>query len=88
MKNDPTICPYCGVKMLKWMPPDSSTWGLQAQYVCFNDECSYFIKGWEWMRTQYQQNVSYRHRYDPVINQSGPLPVWSDKAHRDSIVEE
>ncbi|MCP4569388.1 MAG: hypothetical protein GY841_17575 [FCB group bacterium] len=88
MTDDPTICPKCGQPMNKWLPPEGTTWEQSPQYVCFNDECAYYIKGWEWMREKYQQLASYRHRYDPVTKQSGPLPVWSADAHKDKIVED
>lgn len=74
--------------MPKWQPPIEANWGAHAHYVCFNDECPYYIKGWEWMQKQYDQKVSYRHRYDPVANDSGPLPVWSADAMRDRILED
>jgi hypothetical protein len=36
------------------------------------------------------QNVkaSYRHRLDPQNGATGPLPVWSETALKDSIIEE
>jgi len=88
MNEDKTICPYCGVKMKKWMPPAESTWGNYEQYICFNDECSYYVEGWTWMKEQYQQKVSYRHRYDPQTGETGPIPVWSVDALKDRIVED
>ncbi len=88
MNDDPTICPKCGEKMKKWLPPDGSTWGQSPHYVCFNDECQYYVNGWEWMREEYKQLASYRHHYDPETKQSGPLPVWSQDAHKDRIVKE
>ena len=60
-----TICPYCNKPMSKWIPHMESGWDMEIQYVCFNDECPYYIKGWEWMREQYSQKASYRFRYDP-----------------------
>jgi hypothetical protein len=82
------ICPHCGQKMKKWAPPDDSSWGMHCQYVCFNDECPYYVRGWSWMESQFNQKASYRHRYNPQNDESGPLPVWSPRALRDGIVED
>jgi len=74
--------------MTKWVAPEEMSWGEDVQLVCFNDECSYYERGWEWMRDKYQQKASYRFRYNPNNEEQGPLPVWSPIAFRDCIVEE
>ena len=81
------ICPYCGKKTVKWLAGPESAWGFVAQNVCFNDECPYYVEGWEWMRSQFKQNVSYRYRFNPGNGESGPLPVWSPDALKDGIIE-
>lgn len=86
--KDNAKCPYCNQTMRKWFPPEGSNWGLHFQLVCFNDECSYYIKGWDWMKTQFNQQASYRHRYDPQTGEKGPLPVWSPSALKELIVDE
>jgi hypothetical protein len=86
-KKDPEKCPYCGQKMKKWVASPESSWGPRPQLVCFNDECPYYVKGWEWMKTQFQQNVSYRYRYNPETGESGPLPVFSPDALKSGIIE-
>ncbi len=87
-EQDKTKCPYCGVKMLKWMPPEDSAWDRVYQLVCFNDECPYYVEGWQHMKSTYQQTASYRHRYDPHTGEKGPLPTWSPMAHRGRIIAE
>ncbi len=87
MTEDKTICPHCGVKMLKWRVPDQSTWSAEFFYVCFNDECAYYVKGWKHMYDQQKVGCSYRHRYDPDTGTCGPLPVWSPDALKDRIME-
>lgn len=86
MSEDKTICPHCGVKMDKWRTPDFSTWSAEFFYVCFNDECSYFVRGWEHMEKTLQNRCSYRHRYDPETGQCGPLPVLSQDALKSDII--
>lgn len=89
MKEDEKLlCPHCGERMKKWRTPAFSTWGSEFQYVCFNDECPYFVRGWKWMLEKYNVRSSYRHRYNAETGETGPLPVWSKDALKDDIVQE
>ncbi|MFC2171923.1 ogr/Delta-like zinc finger family protein [Acidobacteriota bacterium] len=87
-KSEPTRCPHCGAKMKKWANPEDSTWGEGFHFVCFNDECSYFVRGWKWMTEKYNVRSSYRHCFNPKTGKKGPLPVWSYDALKGSIIED
>ncbi len=79
-------CPYCLKPMSRWANPQMSTWSGSFQYVCFNDACPYFVRGWTWMEQHFSVNASYRYRLDPETGETGPLPVWSMDALKNNIV--
>ena len=81
-------CPYCGAVMKKWRTPPHSTWTSEFNWVCFNDECPYFVRGWEHMLKTQNVKASYRHMIDPDTGNAGPLPCWSYDAHKDQIIED
>ena len=82
------MCPHCCQPLVRWRNPQVSTWGAEFQYVCFNDQCPYFVRGWSWMQEQYSVAASYRFRLDPATGETGPLPVWSAEALKGGIVTE
>ena len=88
MSEDKTICPHCGQKMKKFATPGDSTWGEGFWYVCFNNDCQYYVRGWDHMLKTQKVKCSYRHRYDPETGACGPMPVYSDDMGRCNIVEE
>jgi len=91
--GNPRVCPYCGEGLKKWTVPHSpfeiqNWYETDFLYICFNDECPYFQRGWQWMWARQKRNVSYRHMYNPVTHRTGPMPVPTSYALRDGIVEE
>lgn len=85
-KKEIPVCPHCGERMKRWKIPENSTWREYFHWVCFNDECPYYVRGWDWMMSQYNKKASYRHRLNPADGSGGPLPVWSPEAHKDFIL--
>ncbi len=84
-------CPYCGEKMKKWAVPDnpfSFTWDNDFMYICFNDECRYYVRGWDHMYKEGNRGVSYRLMYNPEKDYCSPIPVPSSKSLKDGIIQE
>ena len=88
MVDIPNECPHCGSKFKKWQVPVDASWDDEYFLVCFNDDCSYYKKGYEWMMEQYNQRYSYRYAVNPNHGGNFPLPVWSDLATTEMIVED
>lgn len=88
--NDQEIpkCTHCGENMKKWAVPDNSTWSTDFLWVCFEDECPYFVRGWDHMMETQKVKASYRHSINPETGTKGPLPCWSYDAHKDKIVDD
>ena len=74
--------------MQRWANPQITSWNGAYQWVCFNDDCPYFLRGWEWMKSRFNVTASYRHRLEPNTGETGPLPVWSWDALKSSILTE
>ena len=81
-------CPHCGHHLKKWLVPDGASWTEEFLFVCFNDDCSYYLDGWDWMEQEYNQHASYRYMVNPTTGASSMIPVWSDTATREMIVED
>jgi SAM-dependent methyltransferase len=83
-------CPHCGEKMLKWAVPDNPfevTWDNDFMYICFNDACPYYVRGWDFMYREGNRSSSYRLMYNPEKDCCMPIPVPTPKALRESIIE-
>ncbi|MBI4876025.1 MAG: ogr/Delta-like zinc finger family protein [Acidobacteria bacterium] len=83
-----TRCPHCEGQMARWENPPQSTWSGGFQYVCFNDDCPYFVRGWVWMKETVNVDASYRFRLDPETGETGALAVWSKEALKSGILPE
>lgn len=90
MTNDkgPTECPHCGESLKRFALPDGTGFDGPYQLACFNNDCSYYREGWDWMFEKYEVKASYRFRVDPTTGGVTPLAVWSETALVDRIVEE
>lgn len=67
-------CPHCGKELDKYDTPsfhfaDGLGWGTDFLYVCFNDECSLYVKGKKYLWEKYGQAASYRYMVYPDTGQ-------------------
>jgi hypothetical protein len=81
-------CPHCGSVLRSIRLPEELGFAYASHLVCFNNNCSYYREGWAWMQEQYAVNASYRYRVDSSTGTAFPLPVWSETAMTDKIIED
>jgi len=87
------VCPHCGQEMAIWeCPPvsfsDGLGWGTPYLYVCFNDDCPPYLKGWENIMEHYANVASYRCICDPMSGKMDSMPVFSSDGGRGYIIDE
>ena len=88
--KDTLCCPHCGDKLQKWLVPDNPfecTWDNEFMYICFNDECSYYTRGWDFLRRE-GNSGSYRLMYNPEKDVCMPVPVPNATALKEGIMDE
>ncbi len=86
-RDVPTHCPHCGDKLKKFEMPADAGFDSPYQLACFNNDCSYYREGWDWMAEKYEVKTSYRYRVDPTTGGASPLAVWSETAIVDHIID-
>ena len=69
-------CPHCKA-LMEQMDSRHLDWDSPYLWVCYNDECTLFKKGWDHMMQTVGQLVSYRCMIQPQNGQRGLIPAFS-----------
>ncbi|MDD9303906.1 MAG: zinc ribbon domain-containing protein [Desulfobacter sp.] len=82
LKMDKPHCPHCDQEMPLWeVPPfnfsDGLGWGTPYLFICFNDDCPSFRKGWEHLQETMASPASYRCINEPGNDHFDYMPVFS-----------
>ena len=93
MSQKKPACPHCGTEMNIWEVPsincgDGLGWGTPYLYICFNDECSLYVKGWDNIKDNYSHNASYRCMNYPGTEQFELITVFSPVGATGQIVDD
>jgi len=93
MSQEKPICPHCGQKMQLWeVPPitfsDGLGWGEPYLFICFNDDCPLYIRGWDSLMENYAQTASYRCMNYPGTEQFEAMPVFSPMGAKGQVIDD
>ena len=93
VKEKRPVCPHCGQEMVIWeCPPmnfsDGLGWGTPFLFVCFNDDCPLYLRGWESIMEHYANVASYRCICDPMSGKMDCMPVFSRDGGKGGIIDE
>lgn len=69
-------CPHCKMEM-EQMDSRHLDWDSPFLWVCFNNNCLFFKKGWDHMMSNFGQLVSYRFMIHPATGGAGVIPAFS-----------
>ena len=80
-------CPHCQQPLSRWLVPQTPfiEWSSTYQFICFNDECPHYVRGWQTFENQGIPG-SYRFMYDPDSGGCHSVPVLTPTSLRASIV--
>lgn len=86
------ICPHCNTKMSCCHAPpfhvgDGLGWGSEYMFICLNDDCPLFVKGWKYIEENFSHTSSYRYMIIPGEKSGNTMMVGSKDAFKGSIVD-
>jgi len=86
-------CPHCDAEMKLWeVPPinvgDGLGWGAPFLFLCFNDDCPLYKKGWQDMEENYAQRASMRCFNYPGTEQFECMPVFSSFGGQGQVIDD
>lgn len=87
------VCGHCGAQMVRYdLPPvtfaDGLGWATTFLWVCANDECPVFRKGFEHTLGNYGHTTSLRSIVEPDSGRASVIPAFSlDESHFKKFVE-
>ena len=90
-KNIPS-CPHCNTELSCCEAPpihigDGLGWGSEILYICLNDYCSLFLKGWDQIEEKYGHHASYRYMQLPDSNEANVMMVGNSDAFKASVID-
>ena len=90
--DDVKSCPHCNEKLTCCEAPqihvgDGLGWGSDVLFICLNDNCSLFLRGWNHIEDKYGHRASYRYMELPGSKESNVMMVGSKDAFKGSIVD-
>ena len=93
LSQEKPLCRYCNEDMKLWeVPPftfsDGLGWGTPYLYICFNDECPPYVKGWDDIQEKYSHNASCRCMCYPGTKQYEFIPVFSPVGATGQIIDD
>ena len=85
-------CPHCQQQLTCCNAPpfhvgDGLGWGSAIMYICLNDECSLYVKGWKHIEEKYGHTSSYRYMQLPGEKEGTPMMVGSNDAFKGCEVD-
>ena len=80
------------MEMSIWAVPqvtfaDGLGWGVPYLFVCFNNNCPLYKKGWEQIKTHYGHIASYRCILYPGTNQFETMLIFSPSGGTGQIID-
>lgn len=86
------ICPHCNETLSCCEAPpihigDGLGWGSDILFICLNDACSVFLKGWESIEKQYGHHSSYRYMELPDSKEKNYMMVGNADAFKACVID-
>ncbi len=85
-------CPHCKQQLTCCEAPpvhvgDGLGWGSEVLYICLNDYCPLFLRGWEQIEARYGHHSSYRYMRLPDSNEANVMMVGNSDAFKGSVID-
>lgn len=85
-------CPHCkGTLSCCEAPPihvgDGLGWGSEVMFICLNDDCSLFLRGWEQIEIKYGHHASYRYMELPGSPEGNVMMVGNVDAFKACVID-